>query len=102
MRLSLLQEKPHMGKIKSPCVVQIGAVPADTTGALQAVAIAHGQEWQLSPAHACACLLACRLHAQGLTLAALVACAGIEYWEHSSGAKIERVAEKTRELSTTQ
>lgn len=46
-------------------------------------------------------LIHARLHAQGLTLAALVASAGIEYWEHSSGSKVERVAEKTRELSST-
>lgn len=59
----------------------------------------YDQEWKLRPVLLCPC--ARRLHAQGLTLAALVACAGIEYWEHSSGEKVERVAEKTRELSGT-
>ncbi|KAK2970820.1 hypothetical protein RJ640_014808 [Escallonia rubra] len=33
-----------------------------------------------------------RLHAQALTLAALAGAAGIEYYDHKSGAKAERVA----------
>lgn len=32
-----------------------------------------------------------RLHAQALTLAALVAAAGVEYWEHHSGDKAKRI-----------
>lgn len=32
-----------------------------------------------------------RLHAQALTLGALVAAAGVEYWEHHSGDKVKRI-----------
>ena len=38
--------------------------------------------------------IACSLHAQALTLGALLAAAGVEYWEHSSGEKAKRVAEQ--------
>ena len=38
--------------------------------------------------------IACSLHAQALTLSALIAAAGVEYWEHSSGEKAKRVAEQ--------
>lgn len=37
-------------------------------------------------------LLEVRLHAQALTLAALVGAAVVEYYDHKSGAKAERVA----------
>lgn len=38
------------------------------------------------------CLLGIRLHAQAFTLAALAGAAVIEYYDHKSGAKAERVA----------
>eukprot|EP00475_Leptophrys_vorax_P032087 TRINITY_DN49190_c0_g1_i1.p2 TRINITY_DN49190_c0_g1~~TRINITY_DN49190_c0_g1_i1.p2 ORF type:complete len:102 (-),score=6.79 TRINITY_DN49190_c0_g1_i1:179-484(-) len=38
-------------------------------------------------------LIHARLHAQGLTLAALVGAAAVEYYDHASGAKLERAAE---------
>ncbi|CAI5998828.1 unnamed protein product [Closterium sp. NIES-64] len=37
-----------------------------------------------------------RLHAQALTLAALLAAGAVEYYEHASGAKVEKVAEQTK------